>query len=268
MGLGDTQVDPATARFDMDSQADMLLAFADAHGWERFALVAHDQGGAAAQILATRFPDRVAALVLTDCVCYDNWPVPAVRRLQGVLRRKLLSRLLMRPRLLEWLQTSTPLSDLRRGVLDPSKLSEASIREYLRPLRSSPERRDAFVAFFLAGHPRYTELVVEGLRRFASPTLIVWAADDVFLSPSWGRRLFEDIRGAERFELVPFCGHFWQEEKPAEFSAHIGAFLADVWARQEARGGEREAQGDGSRDDTGGGREATEEEGWAAPASS
>jgi pimeloyl-ACP methyl ester carboxylesterase len=67
---------------------------------------------------------------------------------------------------------------------------------------------------------------VDGLKRFDKPTLILWAADDPHISPSWGRRLFDDIPGAERFELIPFCGHFWQEERPAEFAAHMGEFLA------------------------------------------
>ena len=67
---------------------------------------------------------------------------------------------------------------------------------------------------------------VAGLREFRKPTLVVWAADDRFLSPSWGKKLFEEIPGARRFEIIPFCGHFWQEERPAEFVALMGEFLA------------------------------------------
>ncbi len=226
MGLGDTEVASSVKSLDMDAQAEMLLEFMDRLGHPAFDLVCHDQGGAAAQILATRQPDRVTSLVLTDCVCYDNWPVPAVARLQALSALPVLGDLFSRTGLAQWLETSTPLSNFRRGVFTPDRLSDDTIAEYLRPLRSGPQARENFKQFLLAGHKRYTEVVVADLRALQTPTLVVWAADDAYLSPSWGKRLFEEIPGAERFELVPFCGHFWQEERPAEFAAHIGRFLA------------------------------------------
>jgi len=227
MGLGDTEVDPARTSFDMDTQAEMLVEFMAAQGHDTFSLVCHDQGGAAAQIIAARMPDRLRCLVLTDCVCYDNWPVPIIRQMQRVSSVPLLGDLLGRSGLTEWLATHQSVIGYRKGVYDPRKMSDESIREYLRPLREGPIERERFRQFVLAGAPRYTELCVEQLRKFDKPTLVVWAGDDFYLSPSWGRKLFEDIPGALRFELVPFCGHFWQEERPSEFSSIIGTFLAE-----------------------------------------
>jgi pimeloyl-ACP methyl ester carboxylesterase len=55
--------------------------------------------------------------------------------------------------------------------------------------------------------------------------VVVWGADDAFLSPSWGLRLAADIPGAKgRFELLPFCGHLAPEEKPKE----IARIVADL----------------------------------------
>ncbi len=224
MGLGDTRP-AASTRFDMEAQAEMLGSFMTALGHEEFGLVCHDQGGAAAQILAGRFPDRVRAFVLTDCVCYDNWPVPAILRLQRLTRIPFLPKILAALGVLEWIELFTPFSNFRRGVHDRSKLSNESIREYLRPMSSSGEGQERFERFLMAGHPRYTELIVPDLKKFTNPTMVIWAGDDYYLSPSWGRRLYEDIPGAERFELVPFCGHFWQEERPSEFSSIFGEFL-------------------------------------------
>lgn len=225
MGLGDTEVE-LTTKFHMDAQAEMLVEFMATLGHDKFALVCHDQGGAAAQIIAARLPDKVTCFVVTNCVCYDNWPVPIIKQLQKMSRIPLLSELLGRSGLTEWIETSTRFSSFRRGVYDQSKLTTDTIREYLRPMRESREGRLRFREFLLAGDCRYTELAVAGLQKFDKPTLIVWAADDKYLSPSWGRKLFEDIPGAERFELVPFCGHFWQEERPSEFASIMGEFLA------------------------------------------
>lgn len=210
----------------MDSQSEMLLELMSVLGHERFAVVAHDQGGAAAQIIAARQPERLTAMVLTDCVCYDNWPVAVIATLQRLVQLPGVKRLVSNASLMAWLETRTPLSAFRRGV-HGKPIAPAVIREYLRPLREGKARREAFISFLLAGSPRYTEVTVPALRRFEQPTFVIWAADDRYLSPSWGLRLKEDIPGARRFELIPFCGHFWQEERPAEFASHIGAFLAE-----------------------------------------
>ena len=226
MGLGDTDVDPDSTEFHMDAQAEMLVEFMAALGHERFALVCHDQGGAAAQIIAARLPELVTCFVITDCVCYDNWPVPAIARQQRLARIPLLASLLTRTGVVEWMQNQPGISDFRRGLYDPGKLSAEVVHEYLRPMRGDRKARERMQKFVLAGDKRYTELAVDGLRKFDKPTMVVWAADDFYLSPSWGRKLFEDIPGAERFELVPFCGHFWQEERPSAFSSLMGEFLS------------------------------------------
>ena len=226
MGLGDTEVDPETGRFHMEAQAEMLEAFMSGLGHETFAVVCHDQGGAAAQLLAARRPQLLTCLVLTNCVCYDNWPVPAIARLQTLMRLPLLPGALVRLGLFKLLETRTPLSAFRRGVHDPRSMPDTSILEYLRPLHEGRQQRERFRKFLLAGNPCYTLAAVEGLRAFSKPTLVLWGADDRYISPSWGRKLHQDIPGAERFELIPCCGHFWQEERPAEFVAHMGPFLA------------------------------------------
>jgi pimeloyl-ACP methyl ester carboxylesterase len=226
MGLGDTTVDPTRASFHMEAQAEMLLEFMGTLGHETFTLVCHDQGGAAAQIIAARTPDRLTALVLTDCVAYDNWPVPIIARLQRASRVPGLQRLVSQKHIANLVGENA----FRRGLYRPDRLDEGVVHEYLRPLHQTRAGRQRFLEFLRAGHPRYTELAVAGLRKFDKPTLVLWAADDHYLSPSWGKRLEEDIPGARRLELIPFCGHFWQEERPSEFSSHIEIFLRDVHA--------------------------------------
>ncbi len=233
MGLGDTRP-RSGASFDMDNQAEMLVEFMEALGHRTFTVVCHDQGGAAAQIIATRFTDRVDAFVLTDCVCYDNWPVPVISQFQQLVRIPGFSRLLAGTGLIAMREKYGRRATFKRGVYDKSKLTNEAIDEYLRPLREGRKRRKAFNKFLLAGHKRFTELVVDDLKKFDKPTLIVWAADDRYLSPSWGRQLLDDIPGAVRMAIVPFCGHFWQEERPAEFASYIGAFISEQVASREA----------------------------------
>ena len=227
MGLGDTEVDPETGRFDMEAQSEMLAEFMAALGHERFNVVCHDQGGAAVQILAARRPEHFIRLVLTNCVCYDNWPVPVIARLQTLARIPYLTGALTSRGFFEWFETRTPLSSFRRGVYQKDSMSDESIREYLRPLRTGEVARKRFLQFLLAGNPRSTLQAVAGLKEFHKPTLVLWGADDPYISPSWGKKLQEDIPGARRLELIPFCGHFWPEDRPSEFASLIGEFLSE-----------------------------------------
>lgn len=221
MGLGDTE--PQAADFSMPAQARMLAALLDALGLPRVHLVAHDQGGAAAQILAAREPQRIDRLVLSDVVCFDNWPVPAIRLLMALARLPGAERLAA---LLPFFET-LPDSSFRRGCVDPAAMSDEIIHEYLRPLRRGREARRRFLRFALAGDPRHTRAVVPALRRFERPTLILWAEGDTYLPVRWGELLYVTIPGARRLVVVPGAGHFWPEEKPAPFAAHLAAFLLD-----------------------------------------
>ncbi|MCP4872449.1 MAG: alpha/beta hydrolase [Proteobacteria bacterium] len=224
LGLGDSTVQDWVP-VHMEAQAEMLIELLDRLGHDTCSLVAHDQGGAAAQLLAAVHPDRVRTLTLTNCVAFDNWPVPEVTRLQALWRVPVLPDLLVRAGLFALRETATPFSAFRRGLTRGERLSGAMIREYLRPLHGTALQRRGFVRFLNAGSPRPTLAAVEGLRRFHKPTLVLWAGDDRYISPSWGKRLAEEIPGAVGFHLVPFCGHFWQEERPAEFAAHLLEFL-------------------------------------------
>lgn len=223
-GLGDTIVDPARTDFSMPGIVDTLVDFLQALGIPRAHVVAHDQGGAAAQILAVRHAPRVDRLVLTNCVCYDNWPVPAVRRLQWLVRVPVLPDLAARAGLVERLQAHGPGSDFRRGFADPTRLSPESVAEYLRPLRGGAAAREGFRAFLLAGSARHTMAVAPGLRTLECPTLVLWAAEDAYLPLRWGERLARDIPQA-RLQVLGGAGHFWPEENPAPFAARIRAFL-------------------------------------------
>lgn len=226
-GLGDTEVDPDTTDFAMPAQARALEDFLDALEIDRAHVVAHDQGGAAAQILVTSRPSRVERLVLSDVVCFDNWPVPVIARLQRLARLPWVADTMARTGAMELIEKTTRLSAFRRGVSDPTLLPDEAIAEYLRPLRASAASRKRFLAFLLAGRARYTMAVVPALRALTIPTLILWAAEDRYIPPEWGRRLYETIGGAARFEIIGDCGHFWPEERPEAFADKIGAFLSE-----------------------------------------
>ena len=58
----------------------------DALELEDVTLVGNDTGGAICQLVATRHPERLGRLVLTDCDAYENFLPPMFRPLQARAR--------------------------------------------------------------------------------------------------------------------------------------------------------------------------------------
>jgi pimeloyl-ACP methyl ester carboxylesterase len=227
IGLGDTEVSPY-ADFTAPMQAEVLLDWLDLRGLERVALVAHDQGGAVAQQIVANHPERVSHLALVNSVAYDNWPVPIMAQAMRLARTPGLDVVAYALDLPRRIAHSTRLG-FARAVHDPACMPRPVIDEYLRPV-STVEGRERARRFMLAGDPRFTLECIAGLRAFTGPALVAWGADDVFLSASWGHRLAADLAGAERLELVPFCGHLVPEERPAE----LARLLRELLAREPA----------------------------------
>lgn len=222
-GLGDTRVSPYED-FSAPMLAELLLEWMDRTEHEQIAVVGHDVGGAVAQQLVANHPERVSHLALVNSVAYDGWPVPLIEQLMRIARTPGADTVAYAFDLPRRVAHSTRLG-FARAVHDNRCMPREVVDEYLRPL-GTPEGRERARRFLLAGDNRATMEAVPGLRRFERPALVVWGADDPFLSPSWGVRLVEDLPGAERLELLPFCGHLVPEEKPVELASLLRALLA------------------------------------------
>ncbi len=222
LGLGRT-VGPIDADYTMPAQAQRLTRLLDALELEQVIVVAHDQGGAAGQILATAHTDRVRKLALVNCVCYDNWPVPVIKALAVVARAKPLAHLIARDPLAGWLAQSR--FGLRMGVHVPSRLSDETIAEYFQPLVADADARERFRRFCLAGDGVYTVRAAERFGQFDKPVRVAWAVQDRFLPVHFAHRLVADFPRAS-LTLIPDAGHFVQEEQPVRVAQAIAELAA------------------------------------------
>jgi pimeloyl-ACP methyl ester carboxylesterase len=222
-GLGDTVVSPYED-FTAPFQAELLLEWMDRAELETVAVVAHDQGGAVAQQLVANHPERVSHLALVNSVAYDGWPVPVVAQVMRLARTPGLDTVAYALDLPRRVAHSARVG-FGRAVWDASIITPDVVEEYLRPLRTADGRERAR-RFLLAGDNRYTMEAVPGLRAYDRPALVVWGADDAFLSPSWGLRLVDDLPGADRLELLPFCGHLVPEERPVDLADLLRGLLS------------------------------------------
>lgn len=194
---------PGDLRVDIAAQAGHILTALDALGVERFTVVGHDLGGGVAQILATTAGERVEAVAVIDGVCFDGWPVPAVRALQ--LTRSVLRRL--PPQIL-----GTGLEHGLRGLFVHRDRARTFAPWFAAPWRADdgPERLDRHLRSL---HPAYTLAVTPFLARLSVPVEVVWGRKDSQMKLRYGRRLAGTIPGA-RLTVVEDAHHFVPADTP------------------------------------------------------
>ena len=226
LGLGDTET-PAGADWSLPAQEAMVLGFLDTLDIERASVVGHDHGGAIAQLLAARHPDRIGRLVLCNAEAYDNWPSADERPLVRLTQTPVLGELVLRA--YGTRRVHRLLLSLGKAVYDNHVLEDELIDGYIRANASDAHER-AKTARFLAGqldpaNNRWIMEVVDGLRRFDHPTLLLWAAADPHFGPPWAERLRDDLPGPVELVLLDATGHLLMEERPDEFAHHLRRFL-------------------------------------------
>jgi pimeloyl-ACP methyl ester carboxylesterase len=191
-------------------------------------IVGNDSGGAMAQVVVTRRPERIGRLVLTNCDTHDNFP-PGIFKLMPPLARL--------PGAMAAMALPFRIGALRRAAYAPfakTKIPPELIDSWLAPSqRDAGIRRDT--AKFTAGmNKRYTLEAAERLARFDRPTLLAWAPEDRFFALSYAERLAETIPDA-RLETIEDAKTFVPLDQPGRLAELIGAFVGRAAATPASR---------------------------------
>jgi pimeloyl-ACP methyl ester carboxylesterase len=172
--------------------ARLVASFLDQLGLERVTLVGNDSGGAISQLVATRHPERLGRLVLTNCDAYDNFPPRMFNYLGWAARSPLAFNLLMQTMRLPG-ASRLPIS---YGWLTMAPIDRTLLRRWVAPiLTDAGVRRDA-IAFVRGLDSRYTLEAAEALRSFQASTLLAWGTEDRFFPFEHAERLAAAIPNA------------------------------------------------------------------------
>ncbi|MGW0393095.1 alpha/beta fold hydrolase [Streptomyces sp. NPDC003042] len=198
----------AAEPLELDELADQLVAAADAEGLERFAVLGYSLGGNVAVRVATRYPERVTALVITASFARAGHRLGLITDLWSRLAERGENELLAR-------------------FLVPLALSEAAL-ESLTSSQVEDLVRD-FAASIPPGSGDHAALVKGAdlraeLAGIDVPALVIATTEDRLAPLALQRELADALPGA-RFAELP-TGHLPFAERPAEWASLITGFLA------------------------------------------
>ncbi|WP_179957804.1 alpha/beta fold hydrolase [Exilibacterium tricleocarpae] len=191
-------------------------AFLTELGIARTALVVHDLGGPAGLMWAAKNPQKVSRLALLNTLVYPkvSWAVKAF----------LLATVL--PGVRHWLVSPAGLQwTLRLGVVNKAAITPVVMKPYCAPFASASARR-ALLQAARGMHPGGFTYIARQLPQIGVPVRLIYGAKDRILPDiaATMARLQADLPGAE-LTALPDCGHFLQEDAPAE----LGRLLADFF---------------------------------------
>ncbi len=197
-----------------DAQAAMIVALLDTLAIPSVDLIASDSGGAVAQLLVVRHPERFRTLLLTNCDAEIDSPPPALLPVIEASRAGRFVDESLAPALAD-----KAIARSKEGIgglcyAGPTHPTDEAIDSYFTPLVSSQRRKDLVHAYAIALERNPLEGIESALKRSTVPARIVWGtADDIFSkeSPDYLDRTFGNSKGVLKLEGRKL---FWPEELP------------------------------------------------------
>jgi pimeloyl-ACP methyl ester carboxylesterase len=205
----------------------LVADFLQAPDLHQVILVGNDSGGAIAQVVAARHPQRLGGLVLASCDAFDNHPPRLFRPLITAARLGVLTPLLgmLKFRLVRslpsaygWLTHHQP----------PHQLIERWVANYLA---DKGVRRDTRRLLAALGDDAFMGQVAAELAGFTKPALLAWAADDKFFPLEHARRLAGILPDA-RLELIQGSRTWVMRDQPQRTAQLIGRFARETVTTQ------------------------------------
>ena len=203
-----------------DGLAELVVQFLDALSLKDVNLVANDTGGAIAQLVLSRYPQRIARAVLTSCDAFERFfppPFGLLERLSVIPGSGWLIAQSLRPRALHRLPITF-------GWVTKRAIPRAIMDSYLAPSRNSRGVQRDLRKFLRGVDHKITLEAASRLGNFGGPVLLAWATEDRLFPLELARRLADAIPDARIVE-IPDSYTFIPEDQPARLTEVILRFL-------------------------------------------
>ncbi|NEX94608.1 alpha/beta hydrolase [Caulobacter sp. 17J65-9] len=211
---------PANWKPSMEAYAAMLEEFAAAEQLSKFTLVGQSMGGNVAWEYALARPERLDALVLVSA---SGWPVTRREGGDGDKVMKLMARPWGRAALRDLDASRLMREGLEKAYQNGDLITEATVDRYVE-LNRAPGHRDIVLDLAL-GFDKRNFATPERLAAIKTPTLILHGQNDRLVPVDDAQKFAQAIPGS-KLVIYANTGHMLNEERAAESSADLKAFLA------------------------------------------
>ena len=198
--------------------AAIIAGFLEALDLENVTLVGNDTGGGLCQLVAVKHPERIGRLVLTPSDAYENFPPPAFKPLQLIVRIPGAALALVRSMGPAWARRLP----IAYGWIT-KRAPDALTASWLEPARHDAGIRRDLSAVLRGMDKRHTIEAARHFAEFQKPVLLAWAPEDRFFKLRYAERLMEDFPDS-RLELIEDSYTFVAIDQPARTAELIGQF--------------------------------------------
>ncbi|WP_037065368.1 alpha/beta fold hydrolase [Pseudonocardia acaciae] len=204
--------------------ARLIADFMAALDLREVTLVGNDTGGAMCQLVATRHPERLARLVLTNCDTHKNFLPMAFKPMQWVAWVPgalwlIAQAFRIRPLLA---------SPVGFGVLASTPVGQERLDGWVAPALSDRRARRDLAKVLRGIRVRYTLQAARDMVRFGRPILLAWGRKDRFFTPAHAQRLVDEWRDV-RLEWVE-SATFVPVDAPEQLSELVAHFMREASA--------------------------------------
>jgi pimeloyl-ACP methyl ester carboxylesterase len=198
--------------------ADLIASFLEALDLEDVTIVGNDSGGAMSQVLATRHPERIGRLVLTNCDTHENFPPGAFKAFVALAKL---------PGGLTALLAPTRIDAVARATFRPfarTTIPAELIDSWLKPRLQDPGVKRDLKKVTVGMNKRYTLEAAEKLRDSDLPLLLTWAPGDRYFPLKYAEKLAAETPGARLIQIAD-SRTFVPVDQPQRLADEISNFL-------------------------------------------
>jgi epoxide hydrolase 4 len=215
-GYGQTDKPPKVSDYALPTLSTDVKELIGALGEKKAHVVAHDWGGAVAWDVALRYPEVVDRLAVLNC------PHPAIfgktlRSSFSQLRKSWYMFFFQLPWLPEaFLRLGKTTENVFRGMaVRKDTFTDEDIAKFREAIRI-PGAASAMINYYRAIFRSFGEMqrIEREAKKISSPTLLIWAEDDVALGKELTVGMEPLFTNSFRIHYVPKCSHWVNEEQP------------------------------------------------------
>jgi pimeloyl-ACP methyl ester carboxylesterase len=207
-----------------------LVGLVGAFGHERAVVAGHDWGGILVWTMARRYPETIAGVIGVNTPDLPRTPVPPVQLLRQIFADTPIYIIQFQARgvaewVLSWGRGADDFVEMIFGAttFEPGAFTDADLEVYKQAFRPAGALTPPIE--YYRNMDRNWELTADlADRKVEVPCLMICAENDPVLTPAMAEGMEERVPDLERV-VIERCGHWTQQERPAETTAAMLRYL-------------------------------------------